>query len=159
MKAKVGIAVLAVVLAASIVGNVALYTKWMSDVTRLETDNDALKSNFQSQVDQLSSENTQLSNEIAQLKAARVDLIDTYWEDHHPLLGSAYVHVWGTAVNFGKETAHTIVVTVKIYEQAVLLKTEAISLQNILGEWYGKFDVDINYSGDATSVDFSVSYT
>ena len=49
--------------------------------------------------------------------------------------------------------------TIKIYEGAVLLKTENITLEDIYGEWYVKFDVDIQYSGDADWIDSSVSWT
>ena len=163
---------LLVLLVVSGVANFVLYSMWTSAVA----DNASLEeevanfetqvANLQTQVDSLETqisylewENEQLETENAELKSADLDLIDTYWTDHHPLFGTPYVHIDGTVVNFGKETAYEVVLKVEIYEGAVLLKTENIYLEDIYGEWYGKFDVDINYSGDADSVDMSVSYT
>ena len=186
MKAKIGLIVLACVLAASIAGNLLLYSTWTiatadntslkEDITNLETQVTSLQTqvnNLGTQVDALELENSQLESDVeslqwqvdyledenAELKSANLGLIDTWWTDNHPLFGSSYVNAYGTVVNFGKETAYNVVITVKIYEEAVLLKTENISLEDIWGEWYGKFDVDIEYSGDADSVDMSVSYT
>ena len=100
-----------------------------------------------------------LEAENVELKAADLELIDTWWTDNHPLFGSPYVNAYGMVVNFGKETAHNVVIAVEIYEGSVLLKVENVSLEDIWGEWYGKFDFDVEYSGDADSVDISVSYT
>jgi len=177
---------LTTLLIASIVGHFVLYSMWATAVTdnnsleeniaNIELSNNQLEtqvSNLQTQMDSLETQvsdleweneelewwKSYLENETTELKAANLDLIDTSWTDNHPWLGSPYVHVDGTVVNFGKETAYNVVVTVKIYEQAVLLKTEDISLEDIWGEWYGKFDVDIGYSGDATSVDRDLSWT
>jgi len=163
---------LTTLLIVSIVGHFVLYSMWATAVKdnnsleeekgNLELANDQLgtqATNLQTQVDALEWEMDYLETENAELKAADLDLIDTYWTDNHPLFENPYVNVYGTVVNFGKETAYNVVVTVKIYEEAVLLKTENITLEDIWGEWYGKFDVDVNYPGDATSVDRDLSWT
>ena len=163
---------LTTLLIVSIVGHFVLYSMWANAVTYnrslihkkgdLELTNILLEdqvANLQTQVSDLEWWKSYLENETAELKAANLDLIDTSWTDNHPWLGTPYVHVYGTVVNFGEETAYEVVLTVEIYEGAVLLKTENINLEDIWGEWYGKFDVDINYSGDADSVDRSVSWT
>ena len=164
--------VLLVLLVVSGVANFVLYSMWTSavadnasleeEIANLGLSNDQLGSqvtSLQTQVNDLEWEVDYLETEIAELKAADLDLINNYWTDNHPLVGSPYVHVDGTVVNFGKETAYNVVLKVEIYEEAVLLKTKNIYLEDIYGEWYGKFDVDIEYSGDADSVDMSVSYT
>ena len=167
---------LLVLLVVSGVANFVLYSMWTSavadnasleeEVANLELSLSNLESslstqvtNLQATVDSLETQVIALKWENEQLKSADLGLIDTYWTDNHPLFGSPYVHVDGTVVNFGRETAYEVVLKVEIYEDAVILKTENIYLENIWGNWYGKFDVDIGYSGDADSVDMSVSYT
>ena len=156
---------LLVLLVVSGVANFVLYSMWtvtVADNASMEEDIANFQTqvtNLQTQVSDLEWENEQLETENAGLKAADLELIDTSWTDNHPLLESPYVNVYGTVVNFGKETAYEVVLKVEIYEGAVLLKTENIYLEDIYGEWYGKFDVDIEYSGDADSVDMSVSWT
>ena len=130
---------LLVLLVVSGVANFVLYSMWTSAVT----DNASLEeevANFQTQVTSLQTQvnslenqvldlewwKSYLENETAELTAARLDLIDTHWEDNHPLFGSPYVRVYGTVVNFGIETAYEVVLKVEIYEGAVLLKTENI---------------------------------
>jgi len=176
LKVAAGMIALATLSIVSVVANIVLYSMWTNQVDILKADKTSLEqeiTSLQTQITTLEQGNTDLQTQVLNLemrvetleqentalRAADLGLIDTWWEDIHPLLGAPYVHTYGTVVNFGDETAYNVVVTVKIYEEAVLLKTQNITLQNILGEWYGKFDVNISYSGDADSVDFSVSFT
>jgi len=158
-KTTIGIVVvLAVLLAVS--GNVLIITH--SQKIELQKQIDALGSqvqNLSAQISTLQAQVHNLENENAELKAANLQLIDTWWQDHRPLLGDPYVRTCGTIVNFGRQTAHNVTLTVKIYQEAVLLKTQTFSLQDIYGRWYAKFDVQINYSGDATNIERSLSYS
>ena len=163
---------LLVLLVVSVVANFLLYSMWTvtvesnasleEDVASLELSNDQLETqvnNLENQVADLEWWKSFLENETTELRAADLEVIDSGWYDNHPPLGSPYVNVYGTVVNFGDETAYEVVLTAKIYEGAVVLKSEDIPLEDIIGEWYGKFDVDVEYSGDADWVETSVSYT
>lgn len=81
------------------------------------------------------------------------------WNDHHPLLGSPYVHVEGTIFNSGERNAGDVELTIRIYNSAgTLLSTETMDAGDITSKTYKNISIDIHYSGDASRIETELQF-
>ena len=88
-----------------------------------------------------------------------VYLINFKWTDHHPLLGSPYVHVEGTIFNSGSRTAGRVQLIIRIYDSSnQLLKTETMDIGDIAPKDSTSINTNIQYSGDAASAQTEVGW-
>lgn len=88
-----------------------------------------------------------------------LQFVNFTWTDNHPWFSSAYVHVTGTIFNSGSSTAGDVQLVMRIYNsQRTLLKTETSDIGDISAKEYKNISFDIQYSGDANSLEWALSY-
>jgi uncharacterized protein YoxC len=139
------------------------YLDYVSTHSHSDSEYDTLQSAYNNYVathHHTDSEYDALQSQIESLKAAQLHKINVAWSDHHPLIGSPYISISGTIFNSGTYSAYNVVLTVKIYSSAgTLLKSEELSFGTISGKSYTNFETTIDYSGDASYITTTLSYT
>lgn len=90
------------------------------------------------------------------LQRGQLEVIDSTWNDNHPLFGSPYVHLECTIFNSGSSTAGDVQLVIRIYDGGTLLKTETMNIGNIAGKTYKNISIDIQYSGYADRLETSL---
>ena len=172
-KAKVGLAVFAILAIILTISNVWVYTNLKNQISALETDKTTLndqmgtlqteKSSLEIQVNSLQNQKTQLQNdktnlqnqinslnsEISSLEASKLIRVNLEETDVRPWLGTPYLHLRSVVVNVGSNTAYNCKLHVVLYQGATIAKDTYVLLGSILGEEGVISTNDVQYVGSA----------